>query len=109
MVIPNAPTVSAIAVDNPRRPATIKVSARVPADICRAEAFSRTSRQAPAIGSFKAIATKADVSITITWAGRTRHKGNPGCALRTPQEEPSHPPAEAGRGFRDARPYPAGS
>src|SRR5271166_3022600 len=60
------------------RPATIRVSARVPAETTISSALAMTSLQASAAGSSNATAMKADVSTAIIKADRSHRRENPG-------------------------------
>ena len=66
-----------------RRPATMSASATVPAEIRRPSSASSIAMQASASASLSTIAISADVPTAITWAGRHRRRGSPGCAPRS--------------------------
>ncbi len=60
-----------------RRPATIKASETVPAEITQSKSRSSADMQASACGSSSTIAIRAEVSTAINLVGRPGHRGHP--------------------------------
>ena len=87
-----------------RRSATISASAKVPAEIDNGSAVESASVHAAASARRAAIAISADVSTTITVAGRSCRTGRPGCARRSPRNHMAVAPANRTASISACRP-----